>query len=193
MILLSKLSDYFHAWAKGWLILAIFAAIMLLLSVPPLIMPDFYTAIGNMVHLDGMFFYTPEESFSAVESYGEIGRVQMIWLHLTWDCIFPILYTLFFSLLISWLFQRSFKPESQLQKLNLVPIVGGIFDLMENTWIVSMILVYPARPTVVAWLSTLSTMSKWIMSIPIVLLVLTGLVKSIMSKLKVQEEEMNRD
>ena len=50
-----------------------------------------------------------------------------------------------------------------------------------------MILVYPAQPTAVAWLSTLSTMSKYLMGILIVLLLLIGLGKAAMNRFKVQE------
>jgi hypothetical protein len=65
-----------------------------------------------------------------------------------------------------------------MQRLNLVPVLGGFFDVMENIWIMAMILVHPAQPTIVAWLSTISTMGKYIMGIPIVLLLLIGLVKA---------------
>jgi len=75
----------------------------------------------------------------------------------------------------------------KMQRLNLVPVLGGFFDVMENVWIITMILVYPARPTVVAWLSTISTMGKYIMGVPIVLLLVIGLVKAAMNRFKVQE------
>jgi hypothetical protein len=73
-----------------------------------------------------------------------------------------------------------------MQRLNLVPVLGGIFDVMENIWIITMIRVYPAQPTVVAWLSTISTMGKYIMGIPIVLLLMIGLVKAAMNRFRVQ-------
>jgi hypothetical protein len=92
-----------------------------------------------------------------------------------------------FGLSISWLFQRGFKLDSRMQKLNLVPVLGGFFDVMENIWIMIMILVFPAQPTVVAWLSTISTMGKYILGIPIVLLLLIGLIKAAMNRFKVQE------
>jgi len=135
--------------------------------------------------LDGQFAYTPEQAFSVVTSYGDDGRTQMIWIHLA-DFILITFYTLMFCLSISWLFQRGFKLDSRVQILNLVPILGGFLDLMENIWIITLILSYPAQPTALAWLSTISTMGKYIMGIPIVLLLLIGLVKAAMNRFKVQ-------
>jgi hypothetical protein len=41
--------------------------------------------------------------------------------------------------------------------------------------------------SVVAWLSTISTMGKYIIGIPIVLLLVIGLAKAAMNRFKVQE------
>jgi len=91
-----------------------------------------------------------------------------------------------FSLLISWLFQRSFKPGSKLQKLNVLPVGAGLFDLLENICIVTLLTVYPAQPAVVAWLSTVCTMSKMSFLGMSTLLILVGLVKAAMSRFKKQ-------
>ena len=178
--MLSRISVRFRAWAKGWVILSIIAAFVILINLP-FADPDLIS-----MSLDGQFAYTPEQAFSAVASYGDDGRAQMIWIHLA-DFILITLYTLMFCLSISWLFQRGFKLDSRTQRLNLVPILGGFFDLMENIWIITLILSYPAQPTVVAWLSTISTMGKYIMGIPIVLLLVIGLVKAATNGFKLQE------
>jgi len=178
--MLSRISGRFRNWAKGWLILFIIAAFVLLVNLP---LAD--PALVSM-SLDGRLAYTPEQAFSAVASYGDTGRIQMIWIHLA-DFILITLYTSMFGLSISWLFKRGFKPDSRMQRLNLIPVLGGFFDVMENIWIMIMILVYPAQPTIVAWLSTISTTAKYIMGVPIVLLLLIGLVRAIMNRFKVQE------
>lgn len=177
--MLSSISVRFRAWAKGWVILSIIAAFVILINLP-LADPGLIS-----MSLDGQFAYTPEQAFSAVASFGDDGRAQMIWIHLA-DFILITLYTLMFCLSISWLFQRGFKLDNRMQRLNLVPILGGFFDLMENIWIITLILSYPAQPTVVAWLSTISTTGKYIMGIPIVLLLVIGLVKAAMNRFKIQ-------
>jgi hypothetical protein len=105
---------------------------------------------------------------------------------MTWDLVNPILYTLIFGLLISWLFQRSFRPGSKLQKLNVVPVGAGVFDVLENVSIVILLLAYPARPTVVAWLATVFTMSKTIFLAVSALLILIGVVGAALNRFKKQ-------
>jgi len=178
--MLSRISDRFHAWAKGWILLLLIAAFVLLVNLP-LADPALLS-----LSLDGKFAYTPDQAFSAVASYGDAGRVQMIWIHLG-DFILIALYTLLFCLSISWLFQRGFKRDSKMQRLNLVPLLGGLFDVMENIWILALILAYPAQPEAVAWLSTVFTTGKYIMGIPILLLLAVGLVKAAMNGFKVRQ------
>ena len=181
--MLSKLSRLFHSWARGWLILALFAAFVISVAVT---LPVLQAAPGgSIVSLDAQFFYTPEEAFSTVASYGDAGRFW-IRIYLTWDIVNPILYTLALSLLISWLFQRSFNPGRKLQKLNVLPVGAGLFDLFENICIVTLLTVYPAQPAVVAWLSTVCTMSKMSFLGVSSLLILVGLVKAAMNKFKKQ-------
>jgi hypothetical protein len=179
--MIPRLSERLYAWAKGWLVLLLLAAFILFASLPSPVDPALISK-----SLDGMVFYTPEQAFSAIASYGDTGRVQMIWIHIA-DFVLLVLYTSMFCLLISWLFQRGFKPESKMRKLNGLPILGGLFDIMENICVMTMILVYPTRSVAVAWLSTVFTTSKYIMSIPIFLLLLIGLVKATMNRFKVQE------
>lgn len=184
--MLSKISDKIQSYAKGWAVLATLAAFILLINLP--------IADPNLIRLslDGQFAYSPEYAFSAVASYGEDGRSQMVWIHLA-DFILIILYTSMFCLSISWLFKRSFKPDSRMQRLNLVPLLGGFFDMMENIWILILLLAYPSQPNVAAWLSTIFTTSKYIMSIPIILLLMIGLVMGLMNRFKVKEEVTARE
>ena len=54
--MLSKLSTLFHSWARGWLILALFAAFVLFVAVT---LPLLQAAPGSsIVSLDAQFFYT---------------------------------------------------------------------------------------------------------------------------------------
>ena len=110
-------------------------------------------------------------------SYGDARRFW-ICMYLTWDIVNPILYTLSFSLLISWLFQRGLKPGSMPQRLNVLPVGAGLSDLLENVCIVTLLAVYPAQPATVAWVSTISTMGKVSFLGVSTLLVLAGLLKA---------------
>jgi hypothetical protein len=172
--MLAKLSKRFHSWARGWLILALFLAFVVFVAVT---LPALQAAPGgSIVSLDSQLFYTPEEAYSTVASYGDASRFW-ITIYLTWDIVNPILYTLTFSLLISWLFQRSFKPGSMLQRLNVLPVGAGIFDLLENFSIVTLL---------ASWFSTVCTMGKISFLGVSTLLVLVGLVIAAVNRFKKQ-------
>jgi hypothetical protein len=182
--MLSKLSSRFHTWARGWLILAILVAFVIFAAVT---MPGIQAASGDVEGLDyAKYFYTPDEAFATVASYDAAGRATLRVYYLTGEIVNPILYTSFFILLISWLFQRGFQPESNMQRLNVLPIGALIFDLLENVCIATMLSVYPARPTLVAWLSTVGTTTKYIFFYASCLLVLVGLVKAAMNGFRKQ-------
>jgi hypothetical protein len=163
--MIANLSDRLHSWATGWVALLAIAAFLVLVNLPL-----FDPALVS-TSLDGRPGYTPQEAFATVASYTDAERTQMVWIHAL-DIFLLTLYTAMFCLSISWLLRRGFGPDSAMQRLNVVPLLGGIFDLLENVWIVTMILLYPARPTFVGWLSTISTTGKYASGLPIVLLLL---------------------
>ena len=70
--------------------------------------------------------------------------------------------------------------------MNVLPVGAGLFDLLENICIVTLLTVYPAQPAVVAWLSTVCTMSKTSFLGMSTLLILVGLVKAAMNRFKKQ-------
>lgn len=171
--MLVTLSRRFHTWAKGWLVLASLAA---LVGFVALTIPVAQAASGDTEGLDTRFFYAPETAFATVASYTDTGRVTLRVFYLTGDIVNPILYTTFLALLISWLFQRGFDPESRLQILNVVPLGAAVFDLLENVSIVIMFSVHPAQPRIVAWLATTGTTLKYLFIYGSFVLVLVGLI-----------------
>lgn len=178
--MLSKLSKLLHSWARGWLILALVAGFVVFEAFT---LPRLQAAPGgSIVSLDAQLFYTPEQAFATVASYGDAARFW-IGVYLTWDIVNPILYTLIFSLLTSWLFQHSFQASSRLQRLNVLPVGAALCDLLENICIVTLLAVYPAQPAVVAWLSTVCTVSKMGFLGVSTLLILVGLVTAAMKAL----------
>ena len=164
---IARLSDWFHTRAKPAVILLLLIGMVGLVSLP--------IADEELVSqsLDGRLGYSAAEAFDAVEAYGDAGRAQMIWIHVG-DFVLIALYTAAFCLTTSWLFQRAFRPVSPLWRLNTLPLLGGFFDVLENVWIIGLILAFPDRPYPVAWLATLATTSKYLMGVPIIGLLAVG-------------------
>jgi len=187
--MLKKISEKFHAWAKGRWVLVMFVADAIMAGyVMPLAAGIMALAANNSVlPLDLMFFYTPEEAYAMIDKYGEAGRAIYWKIELTADIIYPIIYTLFFGLLLSWIFQRGFRSDSPIQKWNVMPVGGWFFDLLENIGIVSMISMYPAESDALAWLTMIFDSLKWAFAAISIVLILLGLVRAALNGFRKQE------
>jgi hypothetical protein len=190
--MLNRISEKFHSWATGWRVVLLMVAEALMAGfVMPAAAGIMALAANNSVlPLDMMFFYTPDTAFAMIEKYGQAGRAIYMRIELTADIIYPIIYTLFFGLLISWLFQRGFKPESSMQQMNLMPLGAWFFDLLENLGAVSMVSMYPAQPTILAWLTMLSGLVKWAFATISIVLVLVGLVRALLNGFRKQADSI---
>jgi hypothetical protein len=185
--MLQKISGRFHAWARGWLVFVLLLLDFFFMGfIMPLISGLLKDGSGTQQPMDLRFFSTPEKLYSLAGSYGEYGRAFYRSVELSVDIIYPIIYTLAFGLLISWLFQRGLKSDSKMQKLNIVPIGAWLFDLLENLGIVTLLSIYPGQSIAVAWLTIIFTMIKWIFAGASMLLIVIGLVMAAKNRFKKQ-------
>jgi hypothetical protein len=188
--MLNTISQRFHSWATGWRVFILFVTEALMMGyIMPLAAGIMALAANtSVIPLDLMFFYTPEQAFEMMDRYSEAGRSIYLRIELTADIVYPIIYTLFYGLLISWLFQRAFKPDSPMQKWNVMPVGAWFFDMLENAGIVSMLIMYPAQPEIMAWITMLFGSLKWAFFVITVGLVLVGLVRAAMNRFRKQAE-----
>jgi hypothetical protein len=185
--MLKKISEALRKYANGWLVLLFFAGEVFFNTVIlPAQQAKMEAGSGGTGPIDLQLFYTPEKVYSMVESYGEAGRASYRAFELTGDIIYPIVYTLFFSLFITWLFQRGFPSDSKMQALNVIPLGGWLFDLLENLGIVMMLSVFPSTPDALAWVTAIATLIKWLFAAATIVLILVGLVKAAMNGFKKQ-------
>ena len=172
--MLDTISALLHRYARGGLVGVLFAGVITFnLVVLPRQEANLLRLSGGTGSLDRPFFYTPEQAYSMIQTYGESGRQAYRTFALTGDILYPILYTLCLGLLMTWLFERGFAPGSSMQKLNIVPLGAWCFDLLENLNIVAMLSLYPAMLAGMAWMAALSTLLKWLfVGMTIILIVL---------------------
>jgi hypothetical protein len=186
--MLKNISERFYQWSKGWLIFVLFLLDAFLSGfLMPLIQGMMQDGKGGVQVLDLMLFATPAEIFAMIERYGEYNRQFYRTVELTVDIIYPIIYLLFFGLLISWLFQRGFSSNSPMRKLNIMPLGAWFFDLLENISIAILLSVFPSQPTALAWIFILVSTIKWLFVGATILLVLVGFVMAIKNKFKKQQ------
>ena len=185
--MLQNLSNKFYRWAKGWLVLALLALDIFFAGfLMPLVGGLMQGGQGDIQPLDLMFFATPDQTFGMIEKYGDAGRVFYRNVELTVDIVYPIVYLFAFGLLISWLFKRGFSPNSKMMKLNIIPFGAWFFDLLENLNIVTLLTIYPAKPTAFAWLLMVLTTIKWLFAFASIALILIGLVMAIRNGFKIK-------
>ena len=73
---------------------------------------------------------------------------------------YPLFYTLFFLTLTLWLLKKSGRPTNGLAWL--LPLLPGMFDFLENGMLVWLLLVYPQKWWLPAFLAGLFTTAKWV-------------------------------
>ena len=185
--MLTNLSKTLRKYTNGWLVLVFLAGeIFFNAVVLPGQQAKMQAGSGGTGPIDLQIFYTPEKVYGMMEAYSPEVRTSYRLFEMTGDIIYPIVYTLFFSLAITWLFQRGFASTSRMQKYNVVPFGTWFFDLLENICIIAMLSIHPSTPSALAWISAVFTLVKWSFAGITVLLLLIGLIKAAMNGFKKQ-------
>lgn len=125
---------------------------------------------------DGSFYYTAEQLYQWAEAYGEDGREAYVRARLTFDVLWPLVYTLFLGTALSVVGRRAYAPGRPWRLANLAPLLGLTFDYLENLCTSLVMVRYPEPTAVVASLAGLVTLVKWIFVYGSFVLLLLGLV-----------------
>jgi hypothetical protein len=158
-----QLSNWIHSVSNGWVALA---TLIIFLLFTALVLPGQTSRaepyIGDAGSPDMSFYYTPDNLYQMAEVYGVEGRRAYVRARLTFDVIWPIVYTLFLSTAISWVYHRSFTLDNLWQRVNLVPVLGALFDYLENVATSLVMFRFPSPTAVVDVLAGVFTMVKWV-------------------------------
>ena len=122
---------------------------------------------GEMLDLKSGYSY--EEAMASMEAYGEDGRTTYAWASMTLDTLFPVIYVTLFAGLI-----YRFRLTEGMWILAYIPVVAGIWDLLENVQITAMLVGYPdVGESQVAWASAFTAVKRFVG--PVYLLLGAGL------------------
>ena len=116
--------------------------------------------LGELDLLDGRGWYTPKEAAALFDALGQLdtsARAVYAVTALTIDMVFPVCYGLLLAVLLFRLFPGG-KP------LYLLPLAVALTDALENITIAALALSYDGGPSPLAWLATVFTLVKWILS-----------------------------
>jgi len=171
-----KLSNWFQKVSSGWVTLV---ALVIFVLFAALVLPKQASTAesntGDEWTPDLSFYYTGDELYQLAHSYGEDGRAAYIHARFTFDLIWPLVYLLFLTTGISWLFRKAFAPGNALLLLNLAPLIGTIFDYLENIATSIVMARYPTPSAAAGSIAPIFTMLKWVFVGGSCLLLLVGI------------------
>lgn len=121
--------------------------------------------------------YSTEYAQDLLDMLGEDGRNRYLTRQIPMDLIYPGLYLVTYTLLLSYIFEHAFSDGSFMQHLVFVPVLGGVFDYLENIGIIVMLTTYPDFSSTVAQVTNLFSVSKSLFTTVFFVLLIVGLVK----------------
>jgi len=171
-LILGKLSYFLYNKTKLWLVGLLFLLLALMFLFLP-IYENYLKINVNMISLDKPNIYSSAKTYEILTEWGESGRTKQFWFHITWDLLLPIIYFFFLGFLISWLTKRGFNRDSKKQMFNLVSLVA-VIDLLENIFLIALILIYPSNIPILSWIKTSLTLIKYYFFGPAIFFTLLG-------------------
>lgn len=119
--------------------------------------------------------YSYETAIALLDALGAEGRNVYLTLQLPVDFIYPGLFAVSCALLLIWLFGKCHPADSKIFYFAIVPVMGGVFDYLENLSIVGMIKSYPDVATrLVDMASTFTILKSGFTTLFFLLLLLGG-------------------
>ncbi len=118
---------------------------------------------GGSISPDTSFFYGPGDLLQAAKEYGAEGRQAYIQARWTFDLVFPLVYISFLVSGISWFYIHLGKPSERLGYTNLLPLIAGLFDYLENIGASLVMAIYPAQVSGLALTTSILSGVKWLL------------------------------
>ncbi|NIS80230.1 MAG: hypothetical protein GTO14_08480 [Anaerolineales bacterium] len=180
-----QVSDWVHRVSNGRVVLS---TLVIFILFTALVLPGQASRAGadtgGAGSPDLSFYYTADDLYQMAEAYGEGGRRAYVKARFTFDLIWPLVYTMFVSTGISWVYQRVFTPGSLWRRSNLVPLLGALFDYLENVSTSLVMIRYPNPTVAVDTLAGVFTMVKWVLVTGSFVLLFVGLIVGVWQWLK---------
>jgi hypothetical protein len=175
---MEKLFNWVQKYSTGKIVSSLFVLTMVVYllmigySIPAVtaFAPEF--PIFDMSPTGYTFAYANE----LLSTLGVEGRHLYLTTQLPLDFIYPGLFSISYSLLLVWLFRKTFKGDSKIYYVALVPFLGGIFDYMENIFIVKMINSFPNLQESTVEIANILTIIKSGLATTFFVLLLVGFV-----------------
>jgi hypothetical protein len=166
--ILDDLSDRIIALSSPRTILLSLVGLLItgfLVNGRPFGVAELKSITGGVGILDMEVFYTPEQAYAFLAAMGDAGRAFELTHIIPLDLLVPLFYGLFLSTFISWLLHRWLPEKSRWHRLNVIPVIGALFDYLENLGIIAMLLAWPMEMYSIAQITMAATLLKFGFSI----------------------------
>lgn len=135
--------------------------------------------------------YSYQHAISLLKELGNEGRQMYLSRQLPLDFIYPGLFAMSYTLLLIWLFSKSFETTSKIYYLAFIPALGGLFDYLENIYIIRMINTFPDLSTGLVQVASTFTLLKSIFTTVFFLLLFAGFVAFVFTKTRTKVVSVN--
>lgn len=162
--ILNEVSDRILSITSGRTVLAALAGILVtgfLVNGRPFGIAELKSITGGVGVLDMELFYTPDQAYAFLSAMGEAGRSFELTRIIPLDFLVPFFYALFLSTLISWILKKWLPVDSGWHRINVIPVIGALFDYLENLGIIAMLLAWPMEMYSIAQITMAATLFKF--------------------------------
>ena len=126
--------------------------------------------------------YSFEYAIKLLDTLGSEGRELYLYRQLPLDFIYPGLFAVSCSLLLSWLFLKTQRTNSKLFYFCYIPIAAGLFDYLENILLVSILASYPNVSEESISLASAMTIAKSALTTVFFVLLIIGVILNLKKK-----------
>jgi len=162
--ILDEVSDRIISITSGRTVLVGLVGILVtgfLVNGRPFGIAELKSITGGVGILDMEILYTPDQAYALLAAMGEAGRSFELTRIIPLDLLVPFFYALFLSTLISWLLKKWLPADSPWHRLNVIPVIGALFDYLENLGIIAMLLAWPMEMYSIAQITMAATLLKF--------------------------------
>jgi hypothetical protein len=172
---LRRFSAYLHAGASlKMILLAFFSQVIFAVFIIPK-MESLINPFQNQVLLELRFGYKADQFYNLLDAIGESGRRFYKVYVLFIDILYPVIYSISYSLLLSLFFRNSFSSNHYFQLFNVFPFLIGFADIFENSVVGYLLFVFPEKLNFGVKLASSFSLLKWGFMMYNLLLLMTGL------------------
>ncbi|MEJ2108693.1 MAG: hypothetical protein P8Z37_02045 [Acidobacteriota bacterium] len=154
--------------------------IMLLHTIPSVVQQAPELKLFDM----SPYGYTTDYAEKLLTGMGPAGREDYLHLQLPIDFVYPGLFAITYTMMLIWLFKKTFDAESKIFLMAFIPAVAGFFDYMENLGVMGMLHSYPTVDPDVVHMASAFSVAKSAFTVAFYLLLLYGLLRFLLKRVR---------